>query len=77
MLQVVRESAPESVPLLHGEERSAWPVLRTAREQHLDTRIGLEDTLVLPDGTSAAGNSQLVASVLRISAAGAPSATSD
>ncbi len=74
MLQAVREGAPESVPLLHGEERSAWPVLRIAREQHLDTRIGLEDTLVLPDGTPAAGNSQLVVSVLRIPAAGAPSA---
>ncbi|MFG3204629.1 3-keto-5-aminohexanoate cleavage protein [Streptomyces sp. NPDC048192] len=47
--------------LLHGEEGGAWPVLRLAGRLGLGTRIGLEDTLFLPDGRRASGNAQLVA----------------
>lgn len=47
--------------LLHGEEGAAWPVLDLALASGLDTRIGLEDTLVLPDGTPARSNAELVA----------------
>ncbi|MFF5481189.1 3-keto-5-aminohexanoate cleavage protein [Streptomyces sp. NPDC012935] len=47
--------------LLHGEDGGAWPVLRLAGRLGLATRIGLEDTLVLPDGERAASNAQLVA----------------
>jgi uncharacterized protein (DUF849 family) len=47
--------------LLHGEEGGAWPVLRLAGRLGLATRIGLEDTLVLPDGQRALSNAQLVA----------------
>ncbi|MET9829919.1 3-keto-5-aminohexanoate cleavage protein [Streptomyces sp. NPDC006385] len=47
--------------LLHGEDAGAWPVLRLAGRLGLATRIGLEDTLVLPDGERAASNAQLVA----------------
>lgn len=46
--------------LLHGEDAGTWPVLRLARRLGLDTRIGLEDTLVLPDGSRAESNAQLV-----------------
>ncbi|MGW7381659.1 3-keto-5-aminohexanoate cleavage protein [Streptomyces sp. NPDC054794] len=46
--------------LLHGEEGGAWPVLRLAGRLGLATRIGLEDTLLLPDGGPAASNAQLV-----------------
>ncbi|WP_171166156.1 3-keto-5-aminohexanoate cleavage protein [Streptomyces sp. I05A-00742] len=46
--------------LLHGEEGGAWPVLRAAARQGLDCRIGLEDVLVLPDGSPAGGNAALV-----------------
>lgn len=46
--------------LLHGEDGSAWPVLRLAGRLGLDTRIGLEDTLLLPDGQRAESNAQLV-----------------
>ncbi|MCX0242066.1 3-keto-5-aminohexanoate cleavage protein [Streptomyces drozdowiczii] len=46
--------------LLHGEDASAWPVLRLAAAQRLDTRIGMEDVLNLPDGQPAAGNAALV-----------------
>ena len=47
--------------LLHGEDGGAWPVLRLAGRLGLATRIGLEDTLVLPDGERASSNAQLVA----------------
>ncbi|MCX4573956.1 3-keto-5-aminohexanoate cleavage protein [Streptomyces sp. NBC_01571] len=47
--------------LLHGEEGGTWPVLRLAGRLGLATRIGLEDTLVLPDGERAVSNAQLVA----------------
>ncbi|MFC8277007.1 3-keto-5-aminohexanoate cleavage protein [Streptomyces sp. NPDC057271] len=50
--------------LLHGEQGGAWPVLRLARRLGLATRIGLEDTLVLPDGSRADSNAQLVAAAL-------------
>jgi len=50
--------------LLHGEDGGAWPVLRLAGRLGLATRIGLEDTLFLPDGQRAASNAQLVAEAL-------------
>ncbi|MGK5640357.1 3-keto-5-aminohexanoate cleavage protein [Streptomyces sp. URMC 126] len=46
--------------LLHGEEGGAWPVLRVAAQQGLDSRIGLEDVLVLPDSSTAEDNAALV-----------------
>jgi uncharacterized protein (DUF849 family) len=46
--------------LLHGVDAAAWPVLRAAIRQGFDIRIGLEDVLTLPDGSSASGNAQLV-----------------
>jgi uncharacterized protein (DUF849 family) len=45
--------------LLHGEDATCWPALVRAAELGLDARIGLEDTLLLPDGTVAAGNVDL------------------
>lgn len=56
----VRLDEPSMPILLHGEERSAWPALALAAELRLDTRIGLEDTLTLPDGRSAPDNAALV-----------------
>ncbi|MEW2285787.1 3-keto-5-aminohexanoate cleavage protein [Streptomyces sp. NPDC047841] len=47
--------------LLHGEEGGTWPVLRLAGRLGLATRIGLEDTLFLPDGGRAGSNARLVA----------------
>ncbi|WP_259976586.1 3-keto-5-aminohexanoate cleavage protein [Microbacterium sp. p3-SID336] len=60
---VAREE-PEASVLLHGEELSAWPALDLAVELGLDTRIGLEDTLLLPDGSDAPSNAALVRAAL-------------
>ncbi|WP_039641952.1 3-keto-5-aminohexanoate cleavage protein [Streptomyces sp. 769] len=46
--------------LLHGFDGGAWPVLRLAGELGLASRIGVEDTLALPDGSPAVGNGSLV-----------------
>ncbi|MFB7090638.1 3-keto-5-aminohexanoate cleavage protein [Streptomyces sp. NPDC056296] len=46
--------------LLHGEDAGAWPVLRLAGRLGHPARIGLEDTLFLPDGRRAASNAELV-----------------
>ena len=46
--------------LLHGEEGGTWPVLRLAGRLGLATRIGLEDTLLLPGGQRALSNAELV-----------------
>ncbi|MFI7214527.1 3-keto-5-aminohexanoate cleavage protein [Micromonospora maritima] len=51
----------EGLPvLLHGEGPATWPVFGEAVRRGLQTRIGLEDTLLLPDGTPAPDNAALV-----------------
>lgn len=56
----VRAEQADIAILLHGEEQSAWPALVLAAELGLDSRIGLEDTLTLPDGHPAFDNAALV-----------------
>ncbi|AYM44754.1 3-keto-5-aminohexanoate cleavage protein [Mycobacteroides chelonae] len=60
MLAQVRVGCALDV-LLHGEDSSAWPVLDLAAARGVGARIGLEDTLRLPDGSLAANNTELVA----------------
>ncbi|WP_043469812.1 3-keto-5-aminohexanoate cleavage protein [Arthrobacter sp. Rue61a] len=55
------QHAVQPPALLHGEDRSAWAALQLAARWGLDTRIGLEDTLVLPEGIQADGNTKLIA----------------
>ncbi|MFG3600131.1 3-keto-5-aminohexanoate cleavage protein [Micromonospora chersina] len=54
--------------LLHGEGPATWPVLAEAVRRGLNTRIGLEDTLVLPDGTAAPDNPALVSAARTLGA---------
>ncbi len=46
--------------LCHGEGANAWALFRLAVRSGFDSRIGLEDTFVLPDGRKAASNADLV-----------------
>jgi uncharacterized protein (DUF849 family) len=50
--------------LLHGVDATAWPLVDAARERGYGTRIGLEDSLILPDGVIAPGNGDLVRAAL-------------
>ena len=64
-LSAAAPAGPRPPVLLHGEDGGAWPVLRLAGERGLAGRIGIEDTLLLPDGTPAASNAELVAAARR------------
>lgn len=50
--------------LLHAEGPATWAVLAEAVSRGLHTRIGLEDTLLLPDGTPTPDNAALVTAAL-------------
>ena len=52
--------------LLHGLGHCTWHVVDLAARRGYDTRIGFEDTLRLPDGSTAASNAELVAAARRI-----------
>ncbi|MFD6752007.1 3-keto-5-aminohexanoate cleavage protein [Micromonospora gifhornensis] len=54
--------------LLHAEGAGVWVVLAEAVRRGLDTRIGLEDTLRLPDGSLARDNAALVAAAVALGA---------
>jgi uncharacterized protein (DUF849 family) len=51
--------------LLHGTEATVWPMMDEALARGYDIRIGLEDTLVLPDGKPALDNVELVTEAIR------------
>jgi uncharacterized protein (DUF849 family) len=59
--------------LLHGQGSSCWPAVRAAVRMGLDTRIGLEDVLELPDGSAAPDNASLVRAAIGLSGATARS----
>jgi uncharacterized protein (DUF849 family) len=52
----------------HGYNIATWAVLEAAVKRGRDLRVGLEDTLVLPDGRPAAHNGELVAAAVRLAA---------
>lgn len=58
------DAVPRHQVLLHGEDDTAWALVREAVTHDVMTRIGLEDTLRLPDGTTAGGNAELVAAAI-------------
>jgi uncharacterized protein (DUF849 family) len=64
-LLAVVGAAQSSVPvLLHGLDESCWPLLQHAGVRGVQARIGLEDTLLLPDGSTAPDNEALVAAAV-------------
>ena len=56
----------------HGHDAAVWPLLEDALAHGYDVRIGLEDTLLMPDGSRARGNAELVAAAARIASTVAP-----
>lgn len=56
----------EAPQLHHGYGLATWDVLRAAVAMGHDIRVGLEDTTVLPDGSVATGNGDLVAAAARL-----------
>ncbi|MCX4385989.1 3-keto-5-aminohexanoate cleavage protein [Micromonospora peucetia] len=65
MLSALPPSAAEGPPvLLHAEGPATWSVLAEAVHRGLHSRVGLEDTLLLPDGSIAPDNAALVVAAL-------------
>ena len=59
--------ADTGLPLVvHGRERTVWPVLRWAVAHGHGIRVGLEDTLELEGGRVAKDNAELVAAAKRL-----------
>jgi uncharacterized protein (DUF849 family) len=56
----------DSPQLHHGVDRATWAVIEEASRRGHGVRIGLEDTLVLPDGRLARGNAELVEAAARL-----------
>jgi uncharacterized protein (DUF849 family) len=54
--------------LQHGEDDNAWAALEDSARRGFDIRIGLEDVLVLPDGSHATDNAALVAAARELTA---------
>jgi uncharacterized protein (DUF849 family) len=54
--------------LHHGGDIGTWAVLEAAIAAGHDIRVGLEDTLVLPDGSTARDNAELVATAAAMAA---------
>jgi uncharacterized protein (DUF849 family) len=52
--------------LLHGLDESCWPLLEHAGVRGVQTRIGLEDVLTLPDGSPAPDNASLIAAAIAL-----------
>lgn len=71
ILAVLDRADIEAPRLLHGADATAWPMLEEALEAGYDVRIGLEDTMRLPDGTEAQDNAALVAHAVNLAAAAA------
>jgi uncharacterized protein (DUF849 family) len=60
-------AAGVSLPqLLHGYEKTKWPLFRYAIELGLDTRIGFEDGSSVPTGEAAIDNADLIKAAYRI-----------
>ena len=50
----------------HGYDLATWDVIRWAAGAGFHVRVGLEDTTLLPDGSLADGNADLVVAALRL-----------
>ena len=63
--EVMAAGSPAPV-LLHGFDESCWPLLQHAGTRGVQARIGLEDTLRLPDGSTAQDNAALVSAAVEM-----------
>jgi uncharacterized protein (DUF849 family) len=59
--RAIAQLVPAGVPQLwHGYGKRTWDVVAAGAAAGHDVRVGLEDVLVLPDGSAASGNAELV-----------------
>lgn len=61
--------------LTHGMNGWTWPLVGDAFRRGHDTRVGFEDSVLLPDGSQAQNNAQLVRAAIALRASMPPGAT--
>ncbi|MGE2734915.1 3-keto-5-aminohexanoate cleavage protein [Mycolicibacterium vaccae] len=66
LIKLIGTAGSPAPVLLHGSDRSCWPLLEHAGALGVQTRIGFEDTLLLPDGSRADGNAALVSAAVEL-----------
>lgn len=66
MLARIAAANSPAPTLLHGLDESCWPLLEHAGACSVQTRIGMEDTLKLPDGSVTPDNAALVSAAVRL-----------
>jgi uncharacterized protein (DUF849 family) len=54
--------------LQHGDAEATWILIEDAVQRGIDTRVGFEDTLLLPDGKPAISNADLVRAAYELGA---------
>jgi uncharacterized protein (DUF849 family) len=65
--RAIAELVPDGVPQLwHGYGERTWKVVAAGATAGHDGRVGLEDSLVLPDGRIAENNAELVTSAIEL-----------
>jgi uncharacterized protein (DUF849 family) len=67
LISAALDHAGNDLPrVFHGFGMATWRVIELGLDGGWDVRAGLEDTLQLPDGTTASGNAVLVAAAARM-----------
>jgi uncharacterized protein (DUF849 family) len=66
MLERIAAAGSPAPVLLHGLDESCWPLLEHAGLCGTQTRIGMEDTLKLPDGSVTPDNAALVSAAVQL-----------
>jgi uncharacterized protein (DUF849 family) len=66
LLDQAKAAGSTAPVLLHGLGDSCWTLLAHAGHRGLQTRIGLEDTLRMPDGSTAPDNAALVSAAFDV-----------
>ena len=66
-IELILDKSNNSVPrLFHGFENIVWDLIKISVIKGYSTRVGLEDTLTLPDGKIAESNAELVREAIKI-----------
>ncbi|MGB9484048.1 MAG: 3-keto-5-aminohexanoate cleavage protein [Candidatus Dormiibacterota bacterium] len=68
MHQVLDRPGSRSPRLQHGDGEATWILIEDAIRRGIDTRVGFEDTLLLPNGKLAASNAELVSAAYELGA---------
>jgi len=65
--RAIAQLIPAGIPQLwHGYGERTWEVISAGAAAGHDVRVGLEDTLVLPDGRAASDNAELVGAAVAL-----------